>query len=597
LAKTDIQRLSVATEGDGFDFEISRSYLASAVREMRLSTARSAYSTCFAEGEDFTCGILDAEGKLVAQAGLPGHMGTLVDSMRAVREALDTFEAGDIVLHNDPFDRGSHQGDVLMARPLFFEDELIGFAVNRGHWIDVGGAAAGGWDGSTTHAVEEGLVIPPTKLYERGHLRRDVRDFILKNVRMPRYVWGDLQAQVASSVVAERRIGELIASKGVEHVRTVFVRSLAYSRRHFLAHLADMPKGVAAAEDFMEDDGRGGGPYPVRVRVEVSETGVVVDFEGTAPQVMAPINTTLVNAKAATYAAVIAVIDPEVPVSSGCLDLIEVKVPEGTLMNATWPAPIYAGTADPNNRACETVLRALSKISPERVVAGSYATGNNSVGFGADDEGEDFLWYVFESGGLGARANRDGNSAEWHLLPNCKNESMEIWEARFPVRFESYGLRPDSGGAGTKRGGLGTERRIRILKETSVHAVADRHRLPPFGIEGGSQGTCNEFRIETDGVEYRPSELGALSDSKFGRLHLPPGAVFVVRQGGGGGFGGPGQRTFDEIDADLRLGYVSPEGAERDYDVLVDRAPVPPRVDREATRSRRYPGGLDDWRR
>lgn len=556
--------------------------MASAVREMRFSTARSAYSTCFAEGEDFTCGILDAQGQLIVQAGLPGHMGTLVDSMKAVRAAYTEYEPGDVLLHNDPFNLGSHQADVLMARPLFHEGELLGFAVNRGHWIDVGGSSAGGWDGSTTHAIEEGLIIPPTKLYEGGRLRSDVRDFILLNVRMPRLVWGDLQAQVASSVVAERRINELIARKGVAHLRHVFEASIAYSRRHFLAHLAEMPKGTVIAEDVMEDDGRGGGPYPVRVSVKVTDDRVFVDFVGTHPQVMAPINTTFVNTKAATYAAVIAVVDPYVPISSGCLDLIDISVPKGSLMNATWPAPVYAGTADPNNRACETVLMALGKLAPERVAAGSYATGNNSVGFGLDDNGTSFLWYIFESGGLGARANQDGNNAEWHLLPNCKNESMEIWEARFPVRFDGYQLRSDSGGAGQKRGGLGTERRIRVLQDTWIHAVADRHRVPPFGIEGGSDGTCNEFRIERNGKELRPTELGGLSDSKFGRLKLLTNDVFIVRQGGGGGFGDPLRRSFDAIDTDLRLGYMTPSAAERDYEVVV--AGAPPKVDRHSTR-------------
>ena len=570
-----------------FEFEISRSYLESAVREMRLSTARSAYSTCFAEGEDFTCGILDADGKLIVQAGLPGHMGTLVDSMGAVMREFE-FAPGDVMLHNDPFNYGSHQADVLVARPVFFDGELLAFALNRGHWIDVGGASAGGWDGSSSHAVEEGLVIPPTKLYDGGVLRRDIKDFILRNVRMPRLVWGDLQAQVASSIVAERRLGELVERKGSQHVREVFAASLEYSRRHFLAHLAEMPHGSAEAEDVMEDDGRGGGPYPVRVSIEIRPDGVIVDFEGTAEQVMAPINTTLVNARAAAYAAVIAAVDPHVPVSSGCLDLIDVDVPKGTLMNATWPAPIYAGTADPNNRACETVLRAFAKLVPERVVAGSYATGNNSVGFGTDPKsGESFLWYIFESGGLGARAHHDGNSGEWHLLPNCKTESMEIWEARFPVRFEAYGLVPDSGGPGRKRGGLGTERKLRVLCETTVHAVADRHRVPPFGIEGGSQGTCNALRIERDGSVYRPSELGALSDSKFGNLTLQPGDVFVVHQGGGGGYGDLLERTFDEIERDLRLGYITPDGAERSYEVVVDGSGPVTVIDQDATRVRR----------
>lgn len=576
----------IAQTTDAFEVEITRSFLESTVREMRLSTARSAYSTCFAEGEDFTCGLVDAKGRLIVQAGLPGHMGTIVDSMTAVRNAYAEFAPGDVILHNDPFNLGSHQADVLVVRPIFHDDQLLAFAVNRGHWIDVGGSAAGGWDGSTSHAVQEGLVIPPTKLYEAGRLREDVRDFILKNVRMPRFVWGDLQAQVASAVVAQRRLEEIIAKRGADHVLSVMQQAQMYSRRHFLNNLKSLPQGSSVAEDFMEDDGRGGGPYRVRVEVKLTHEGVTVDFTGTAPQVMAPINSTITNTRAASYAAVIAVVDPDVPVSSGCLDLIDVVVPEGTILNATWPAPIYTGTADPNNRAAETVLRALANIAPERCVAGSYATGNNSVGSGIDEHGQ-FLWYIFESGGLGARQDFDGNNAEWHLLPNCKNESMEVWESRFPVVFEQYRLLADSGGAGRRRGGLGTERSLRVTRETYVHAVADRHQIPPWPLEGGEPGRCNEIRVVKDGEELRPTQLGAESDSKFSDLVLNPDDCYIVRQGGGGGFGNPLEREIERVVSDVEFGYVTPEAARSQYGVAVEQGDQGWVVDEETTSSLR----------
>jgi N-methylhydantoinase B len=182
-----------------------------------------------------------------------------------------------------------------------------------------------------------------------------------------------------------------------------------------------------------------------------------------------------------------------------------------------------------------------------------------------DDSGSEFLWYAFESGGCGARRNRDGNSAEWHLMANAKNESMEIWESRYPVRFEYYRLVPDSGGAGRKRGGLGTERGIRVLCETTVSALADRHKLPPWPLAGGVVGTCNAIRVERDGVRHRPSELGAQSDSKFGHLRLRSSDVYVVRQGGGGGFGPPMERTRAEVERDLRRGYITDEHAATHY--------------------------------
>lgn len=567
-----------------FDLEVSRSYLISTVREMVQWTARSAYSTCFSEGEDFTCGIFDARGRLVVQAaGLPAHAGSLLDAMRAVMAAYQDFNPGDIIIHNDPFNGGSHQADCLVARPLFYEGELIGFAANKGHWIDIGGAAAGGWDGSATHVVQEGLIIPPIKLYEMGVLRREVRELLLRNVRMATQVWGDLQAQIASSVVAEKRMNELGSRKGVGGIRKTMEAVIEYSRRHFLTNLALAAKGGASAEDFMDGDPRGKSRLPIRVAIDVRDDWVAVDFAGTAPQATGPINASVTCTRAAAYAAVIAAIDPEVPISSGCLDLIQVKVPQGTLLNPNPPAPVFAGTADPGNRAAETVIRAFAQLDPSRLAAGSYATGNNTTGYARKADGTESLWYIFESGGCGARQDTDGNSAEWHLMANCKNESMEIWEARYPVRFEGYRLVPDSGGPGRKRGGLGTERRLLMLEDTSLSAIADRHEVPPWGLEGGSLGAPNAFEVVREGTVYRPSELGGLSNSKFGGLALRAGDTYVVRQGGGGGYGPAALRTYDEIDRDLKLGYVTPAAATANYSVVVREIDGQATVDRQAS--------------
>ena len=490
------------------------------------------------------------------------------------------------MVHNDPYNGGSHQADVLIARPIFCDGELVAFAANKGHWIDVGGASAGGWGGDATHVVQEGLIIPPVKLYKAGELQAEIRDFILRNVRLPAYVWGDIQAQIASNLMAKRRIHELAANRGVHGLKQTMEAVIDYSRRHFQTHLASFPVGIADAEDVMEDDAHGGGPHPIRVHIRVGHRGVLIDFAGTAKQVASPINASLTCTRAAAYAAAIAAIDPAVPISSGCLDLITVKAPEGSILNPRPPAPVFAGTADPADRAAETVLRAFADLDPSRISAGSYATGNNMTGYGtilrADEESE-FLWYVFESGGCGARAEFDGNSAEWHLMANCKNESMEIWEYRYPLRFISYRLVPDSGGPGRRRGGLGTERQFELLVDTTLSATADRHKIPPWPLAGGLPGMCNSFMITREGRSYRPSELGARSDSKFSGLHMRAGDVLTIRQGGGGGFGPPTERTVDEVDRDLRLGYVTADEGERVYAVVADRSGETAAVDRPAT--------------
>lgn len=556
---------------DDIDLEIARSYLLSTVRQMVQTTVRCAYSTCFSEGEDFTCGLFDANGRLAIQvSGLPVQIGTLEEGLSAIRVRFppDEMGPGDIFLHNDPNDGGSHKPDVLVAMPLFSGDCLLGFAVNKGHWTDIGGVTIGGWDGSATSSREEGLVLPAIRLYRAGILNESLRDLIFANINEPRVAWGDLSAQIASARVAQERIAELEERIGTAGVTDTFRESQDYSRRRLLERLKDFPSGSATASDVIGDD-LPEGPLNIVASVEVTPGGIIVDFEGTDPAFPSLVNATHATSAAAAYAASIAMIDPEIPISAGCLDLIDVRIPKGSLL---WPGsdvPMYAATADPCNRAAETVMRAFADLSPESAIAGTYATGNNTVGSGHDATGERFLWYIFESGGCGARSFADGNSAEWHLMSNCRNESMEVWEHRYPVLFTRYALMPDTGGPGRYRGGLGVERWIKMLVPTTVAGVSDRQVVPPWGVFGGKAGTTNAFRIVSNGSEREPEELGAYANGKFGPLPLMKDDVYVIRQGGGGGYGPPFERDLLAIEADLADGYVSPTHAMQEYGVAV----------------------------
>jgi len=572
MTETAVATEEAQSKLDPFTAEIIRSYLLSTVREMYETTIRTAYSTCFSEGEDFTCAIFDVDGRMIAQAfGLPAHSGALVDVMDNIFENFDTFEDGDVIVHNDPYNGGTHQADVVICRPIFIGDERIGFAINRGHWTDVGGMAPGGWCGTARHVIQEALIIPAAKLYEAGVLDRQIRDFILKNVRLPKQCWGDLQAQIASDTVAERRVQSLVRKYGLESVKHGMSEAIEYSKRRFGAMLEELPDGEFEGSEIMEDDGHGGGPYHIRAKVTKRGRNVVVDFAGTDRQVNGPVNVSFTGAKAAAYSAVLAAVDPDVPMNSGVLDLIEVRAEVGSMVRPTYPAPVFAW-ADPSDKASEAVLKAMVHMAPDRVAAGTYCTGNNVTASGEDPEtGEEFLWYHFGSGGCGARPTKDGNTADWHLMGNCKNESMEIWEARYPVEFEEFGLVTDSGGAGEHRGGLGVARKIQVTADTRITGCADRHQEPSWGIAGGGGGTPNRFSVTREGVEYDLRTLfGIPSLSKFTDESLRKGDVFTTEQGGGGGYGSTLARGAELVAQDVHNGYVSLERAREDYGVWID---------------------------
>ena len=556
-----------AAQDDPFTAEILRSYLVSTVREMVATTTRTAYSTCLCHGEDFTCGLFDATGRMIAQdQGVPVHAGALCDAMSNIIETAGVIHEGDVFVHNDPYNGGTHQADVLVCRPIFANGRLLGFAGNRGHWTDVGGMAPGGWSGGAEDVVQEGLIIPAVRLMSRGTINQDIKAFLLRNVRLASQLWGDIQAQIASDLIAERRILELVDRYGINGYFAAVETALTYSRRRFLSGLETISDGVVEASDFIEDDGRGHGPFTIRVRLTKHQDGVIVDFTGTDQQVLAPINCTLAGTKAAVIVSLVAVIDPDIPLNAGVVDVIDVVAPSGSLVNPHYPAPVFGTTADPADRVAETMLRALAQLVPDRVPAGSYMTGNNVTGSGVAEDRSQFLWYSYQSGGCGARPSLDGNSAEWHIMANSKNESMEVWERRYPVEFLAYRLVEDSGGAGCWRGGLGTERRIRLLKDTRLSGISDHHATGAHGVAGGQSGLPNGFAVERNGVRHSLQELYDLpSPSKFSNLSLHTGDVFVTTQGGGGGYGDPRSRDPANIQADLRAGYICAQAAEDIY--------------------------------
>jgi N-methylhydantoinase B/oxoprolinase/acetone carboxylase alpha subunit len=444
-------------------------------------------------------------------------------------------------------------------RPIFQDGDLFAMGVNRAHWLDIGGMAAGGWAGTATHVVQEGLRIPPIRIVRKGVIDGPMKQLLMANVRLPAADWADFQSQVASTVVAERRIHALVSRYGRQTVEAGMRSALEYARTRFSKALDQLPNGSWSAEEVFEDDGQGGGPHHLRVTVSKREQSLTVDFSESDPQVAAPINNTEIGTKSASYVAAIASLDPGVPLNSGFLELVEVVTKPGTIAHAVFPAPVFFGPADPIAKTFEAVIKAFAQVIPERVIAGSYQTGNNVTGSGTSAESMPFQWFLFGPGGIGSRATKDGTPAEWHAMANCKNESAEIWEHRYPVRLEEFSLLPDSAGRGRHRGGLGCRRRLRMLARTFISSIADRQEIGPWGLSGGEPGKPNHYwMITRDGKQLSLKErFGLSSNSKFSNLPLEQGEQLIVDAGGGGGYGPPSEREADSIRRDLEFGYVT----------------------------------------
>jgi N-methylhydantoinase B len=526
---------------DPFTKQIIRNYLFSTTEEMIQTTVLTAYSPTFSEGFDFSCALFDRAGRMVIQSrGIGVHLGSLVTAMQAVVAKFPISEPGDVYITNNPY-YATHQSDVVVCRPMFYEGQHLGFAVNIGHWTDIGGMSAGGCAGTSTHVVQDGLIIPLSRLYRRGVLVEETRDFILANVRLPEDDWGDLMSQISSTAVAENRISTLAVRYGSQGVLLGMEAAISYSRDRFLARLKDVPDGVYEAVDFIEDDGLTDATYPIHVRVTKSPAGFLVDFEGTARHAPTPINAALSSTRASVYTGLIAIVDPLTPVNAGIFDLITIKTPADSMVNAVWPVPVYGCTFEMAKRVPETILKAFAERLPGRVAAGSHASGNNIAGRSRDPKtGEETVWYNYYEGGQGATVAADGNDATYFWGETSQNQPIEVWEHKYQVLVERYSLRDSSGGAGLHRGGMGTVHEYRLLEDHHLSGLGDRHKIAPWGLSGGEPGLPNRWSVRRNGETRTIGELyGLKSPSKFYNLPLFKGDVLIIETGGGGGFGSP----------------------------------------------------------
>ncbi len=518
---------------------------------MGAALRRSAFSPNIKERRDYSCAVYDADGRVLAMGDhMPVHLGSMPASVAAARAAFE-LEPGDVALVNDPFAGGTHLPDLTMVMPIFIGgksglrsdrtarqqlQEPQFYVANRAHHADVGGALAGSM-GPAREIFQEGVRIPPVRIFRRGELNADVMALLLANVRTPAEREGDLAAQIAACRIGERRLTEIVDKYGASEVAAYGRHLLDYSAEMMRAALREMPSGTYAAEDFLDGDGVSDEPLRIRVRIEIIRGGKAkVDFAGSSPQCAGNVNAVEAIAISAVYYVFRCLLSEDVPATSGLLTPIEVIAPSGTIVNAQPPAAVAGGNVETSQRMVDTLLRALAKAVPHRIPAASQGTMNNLTLGGLDPRSNSghtnapFAYYETTAGGMGARPTKDGASAIHTHMTNSWNTPIEVFEQVYPVRMRRYAVRRGSGGRGRHKGGDGIIREIELLTDTQVGLLCDRRLRGPYGLSGGADGAPGKNSIVDP--KGKPTALPGKTS-----LQAKAGSILKIETPGGGGWG------------------------------------------------------------
>ena len=504
---------------DPVTLSVLASALSGVAEEMGAVLIRGAYSSNIKERRDCSAGLFDERGKMVAQAEhIPVHLGAMPEAVRAVMDKNP--EPDDIFAINDPYSGGTHLPDITLVSPLAHEGEIIGYAVTRAHHSDVGGMSPGSMPSDSHEIYQEGIIIPPTRLVRGGEYVQDVLDLLLANVRTPDLRRGDLRAQIAANNIAEERIEELMERRGKDVVLTAFEEVISYAEKRACEAIRDLPDGEYTAEDYMEGDGVIDEDIPIKATVAIKEDSMTIDFAGTADAVEGNVNCPLPVTRSSCYFALRVLLPGDIPANAGTYAPLEIKAPEGSLLNATYPSAVVAGNVETSNRIADTVLAAFSNFAPEKLPAQGQGTMNNTIIGGGG-----WTYYETIGGGQGASEKGSGPSGVHTSMTNTMNTPIEAFEMEYPMRVERYELLYDSGGSGKHRGGDGIVRSVRVLEPASLSLLTDRRRHPPQGAQGGEPGAVGENLLNDE-------ELPA----KVGR-RLEEEDVVTVKTPGGGGYG------------------------------------------------------------
>lgn len=507
-----------------------RNLFSSIAEEMGTVLQRTGYSPNIKERRDFSCAVFDSRGEMAAQAAhLPVHLGSTPQSVKAAMHEV-TMRDGDCVILNDPYRGGTHLPDITLVEPVFTGQERPSFYVaNRAHHCDVGGRNPGSM-GLTTSIEEEGVIIPPTKIRAAGVLNKTLLEGILSGMRDPGERRGDLNAQLAANAVGKRRLLEFVRKAPAEEVSHYMEALMDHSERMVRALISGIPDGTYRAVDHMDDDGTGQRNMPVAVAVTVKGDEVRVDFSGSSPQVSGSVNAVMAVTLSAVFYVLRSLVDEDIPTNSGIFRPIELVLPPGSIVCASYPAAVAGGNVETSQRITDVLLRAFAEALPDMVPAASQGTMNNVTVGGIDPlSGREYTYYETIGGGAGAGPGTDGESAVHSHMTNTLNTPVEALEHAYPIRVTRYGLRRGSGGNGRKRGGDGIVREYEFLGEAEVTILSERRRIAPWGLLGGEDGKRGRNVLIRDGREVElPGKVN---------LRVRKGDRLRIETPGGGGYG------------------------------------------------------------
>ena len=569
---------------DPIQFEVIRSAFDAAADEMGAALRKAAYSTNIKTRADFSCALFDAKLRIIAQSfSQPVHLASMSRMVpNAIRQyGVDKLEPGDALVMNHPYRGGVHLNDIVVIAPFFGGEKLQGFVAALAHHVDIGGYAPGGYCIST-ELYQEGIILPPAKLVSRGKIVEDLFQVILANIRSPRQSAGDFRAQIASSLLGQRRMGEIIRKFGEETIETFVDELIDYTERWSRQAISDLPEGEYYSECYLDDDGITDEPIKLAVTVRIQGGRVSYDLTGSAPQRSSPMNATLTQTYSPLAYVIKCLIDPNIPTNDGFYRLIDVTAPEGTVVNAKAPVGVVGGW-EVAMRLCDLTFRAFSEAMPDKVMASTKSINCHMACGGLDPRtGEYYTFIETMAGGYGARPTKDGLDAVQSHIQNTENSAIEETENNLPFLITRYELIPDSEGAGRYRGGLGIRRDWKFPNhEATLTVFSDNRKYAPWGLFGGGDGASSRYILNPDGeAKELPSKI---------TLHLAPDSVISYRTPGGGGYGPPHERDPEAVLGDVLDGKITAARAREAYGVVVDVDRR--RVDVEATRKLREKDG------
>jgi N-methylhydantoinase B/oxoprolinase/acetone carboxylase alpha subunit len=558
----------IALEHDPTTLTVVNNALRNICDEMGSAMVRTAYSPIFSESRDFSCLLFDRNARMIGQAEMnPAIMCAGLHTVpHCVAEiGADDFAPGDVIVHNDPYRGQCHMPEHLLLKPVFIEGRLIGYAGNIAHIGEIGGMAVGSFASTATEVFQEGLRLPPVKLMSRGEYRKDVWRIVMANHRTPDATWGDFHAIMGSLTTAERRLQELVSRYGLDDFERICQALIDHAEEWMRSQIRQIPNGVYEYEDYFEDDGVVRKRYFFRCKVHVMDEEIVVDLSASDKQALGPINVTYVATAAACCTAILQSIGThDVPLNSGVFRPIKVIAPPGTIVNPSFPAPCVAGNTEGQPRLIACIQGAMAKAMPDRVGASAIGTACNLLMGGTHpDTGEFWTHYQLDGGGWGGRLERDGNNAQ--CIPHgstIRATPIEVFESRFPLRVIEYSLRPDSGGPGTHRGGLGVRRVFEVTAPSvTLSALLDRVEEGPWGLRGGKPGEPAGIFVKRRGEKrFRTfvDAFGTVSPTKFVNIKLERGDQILMDAPGGGGYGDPRERSIAALRDDLLDRFITP---------------------------------------